>query len=103
MKYKSQYIFNATLWQYPAPVGGWHFVSLPKDLSTIIRNENSWQEEGWGRLKATAQIGNSKWLTAIWFDTKQDTYLLPVKAAIRKQEQLSIHQELEVILTLSSD
>jgi len=103
LKHKSQFIFKATLWQFPAPVSGWHFVSLPKDLSIIIRKENYWQEEGWGRLKVCAQIGKSNWPTAIWFDTKQDTYLMPVKEAIRKQEQLTIHQELEVMLTLSTD
>ena len=38
------------------------------------------RREGWGRLKATAKIGNSEWATAIWFDTKINTYLLPLKA-----------------------
>jgi hypothetical protein len=45
---------------------GWHFVSLPIEISTEIRENLKWQEEGWGRLKATAKIGNSEWETAIW-------------------------------------
>ncbi|MDD4087237.1 MAG: DUF1905 domain-containing protein, partial [Bacteroidales bacterium] len=44
-------------------------------------------EEGWGRLKATAEIGKSVWKTAIWFDTKHQTYILPLKAEIRKKRR----------------
>ena len=33
-------------------------------------------------------IGNSEWKTAIWFDSKKKTYLLPIKAEIRKKEKI---------------
>jgi hypothetical protein len=39
-------------------------------------------------MKVTAAIGGSEWETAIWFDTKSSTYLLPLKAAIRKRENV---------------
>lgn len=81
-------------WQYAAP-GGWHFVSLPRDLSAEIRNHFK-QEEGWGRLKATAKIGNSEWKTAIWFDTKRNAYLLPLKGEIRKKENLAVRKTVNV-------
>lgn len=87
MNGKIKYTFSATLWKYPSP-GGWHFISLPVEMSSEIRENLQWQEEGWGRLKATTQIGRSVWETAIWFDTKCKTYLLPVKAEIRKKEKL---------------
>jgi hypothetical protein len=83
-----KYVFDATVWQYAA-AGGWYFVSLPDFLSEEIRANLQWQEEGWGRLSATACTGNSKWETAIWFDTKRKTYLLPLKAEIRKKEKIS--------------
>lgn len=87
MKGKIHYEFEAGIWQYSGQ-GGWHFVSLPQDLSQEIRNNLKSEEEGWGRLKITAKIGNSEWKTAIWFDTKMNTYLLPIKAEIRKKEKL---------------
>lgn len=93
MNGKINYEFYATPWQHSAP-NGWHFVSLPKELAAEIRENLKWQEEGWGRLKATAQIGNSKWETAIWFDTKHQTYLLPLKAEIRKKERLEIGKKI---------
>jgi len=68
--------------------GGWHFVSLPKKMAKEIRSLLRSEEQGWGRLTATARIGKTEWKTAIWFDTKQDTYLLPVKGDVRKAEGL---------------
>jgi len=87
MNGKIKYEFFAKAWQH-APPGGWHFVSLPAEISAEIREHLKWQEEGWGRLKATAKIGESQWETAIWFDTKHKTYLLPIKAEIRKREKI---------------
>lgn len=87
MKGKIQYAFAANIWKYEGPAG-WYFVSLPLKVSKEIRTNLKSEEEGWGRLKATAQVGNCTWETAIWFDTKQNTYLLPLKAAIRKAEAL---------------
>ena len=75
------------MWQHSAP-GGWFFVSLPKEISTEIRENLQWQEEGWGRMKASARVQDITWDTAIWFDKKKDTYLLPIKADIRKKAKL---------------
>ena len=84
MDAKIKYEFSGKLWVSAGP-GGWHFVSLPQDLSKEIRANMQWQAEGWGRMRATAVIGESEWDTAIWFDKKADAYLLPVKSAIRKK------------------
>jgi hypothetical protein len=54
-------------------------------MSKEIRNYSQNEEEAWGRLKVTAKIGDSKWETAIWFDTKADAYLLPLKPEIQKK------------------
>ncbi len=86
-----KYEFTAEPWQYAAS-GGWHFVSLPKHFSEEIRNTFKKEEEGWGRLKATAKIGNSEWKTAIWFDTKRSTYSLPLKAEIQKKKNCRLEK-----------
>lgn len=92
---KIKYEFSSTVWKHPSP-GGWFFISLPKQISEEIRNHFKWQEEGWGRLKVEAQIGNYKWDTAIWFDTKLETYLLPIKAEIRSILKLEIKKNSEI-------
>ena len=90
-----KYDFISRMWQ-DASVGGWHFLSLPEDISSEIRKNLQWQEEGWGRMKATASIKNCQWKTAIWFDTKKGTYILPVKKEIRTKAQLITGNDLEV-------
>lgn len=90
-----KYEFDAIPWQYQGK-GAWHFISLPLRLAKEIRDNLKWQEEGWGRMKAKAQIGNSEWETAIWFDTKAKTYLLPLKAEIRKKEKIEVGKKVKV-------
>jgi hypothetical protein len=93
------YIFTASVWQHPSP-GGWYFVSLPIEFSEEIRQNMKWQEEGWGRMKAKAKIKETLWDTAIWYDTKLGTYILPLKVDIRKKEKIKIGDifEIEIIL-----
>ena len=89
MQSKIRFDFSAQVWISPG-MGGWVFVSLPKELAQEIRQHLGSLEEGWGRMKATAQIGELSWDTAIWFDKKQNTYLLPLKAEIRKKAQVNL-------------
>lgn len=95
-----RYEFSGKVWHYSTTIGmtGWHIVCLPKELASEIRESLKFLEEGWGRMKITAKIGNTEWKTAIWFDTKHETYLLPLKAEIRKKEKLEIDNEIEVVI-----
>jgi hypothetical protein len=97
MNGKIKFAFSAKAWQHTSP-GSWYFVSLPEELAQEIRKGLKSEEEGWGRLKAKAKIGNSEWKTAIWFDTKRNTYLLPLKAEIRKKEHIEVGKNVETII-----
>lgn len=95
----NSYEFKSTVWRYGQ--SGWHFVTLPKQLAQRIRKVHGVAEEGWGRLKATAQIGKSEWKTAIWYDTKAGSYILPLKAKIRDAEGVGLGSRLSVGLRLT--
>ena len=97
---KIKYAFSAKAYQYSSSeeMCGWTFVSLPKELSKEIRDSFKHLEEGWGRMKVTAKLGGSEWQTAIWFDTKQDTYLLPLKAKIRKKENVAPGENVDILI-----
>ncbi len=99
MQAKITYRFSAKLWKDKGK-GGWVFVSLPKDISKEIKETLGWQEEGWGRMKVSASIANIIWDSAIWFDKKQQIYLLPVKAEIRKRNKLTLGQLTEVVISI---
>lgn len=98
----AKYSFSAKVWKYRGHAG-WYFATLPKALSKKIRSKHAISEEGWGRLKTTATIGKSKWKTSIWFDTKADGYLLPIKATVRKKEKIETNSLIEAQLLLEID
>ena len=73
-------------------------MDIPAKLSKEIRQAFQSLEQGWGRLPVKAGIGNSEWDTAIWFDTKKDQYILPLKAAIRQKEKLTTDMKIDVVI-----
>lgn len=93
-----EYQFLAKPYSLSSDMGTWIIVSLPKELSIDIRDNFKRLEEGWGRLKVFVKIGNSEWITSIWFDTKHDTYLLPLKAAIRKKESIVLNKKINITI-----
>lgn len=92
-----KYQFTAKPWRYSGK-GAWIFVSLPQKMSKEIRTYFKLEEEGWGRLIATAQIGTSEWKTAVWFDTKLNTYILPLKSEIRKRKDIAVGKKVKVMI-----
>lgn len=96
------YSFQAKVWKYKGKAG-WYFASLPMPLSKKIRLNHGLSEEGWGRLKSSAQVGKTKWNTSIWFDSKAKTYLLPIKSEIRKKEKIEIDTAVKVRLLFVPD
>jgi hypothetical protein len=97
MEGKIIFEFSAVVWQFPA-TGGWFFVALPENITNEIRENLLFLQESWGRFRVRAKIGNSIWDTAVWYDKKRKTYLLPLKADIRKAENVQTGSEINVIL-----
>ncbi len=81
---KTPFTFSATIWKHGLQ-GSWHFATMPVIMANEIRANLGMLEEGWGRLQCTAKIENTVWSTAIWFDSKHQSYLLPIKANVRKK------------------
>jgi hypothetical protein len=69
---------------------------MPVEVSAEIRAHTGWAEEGWGRLKATVRVGQSMWGTSVWFDTQRKTYLVPIKAEIRRKEGIAWDAPVEI-------
>ncbi|MEK7177087.1 MAG: DUF1905 domain-containing protein [Patescibacteria group bacterium] len=70
---------------YPG-MAGWHFIYLPKKEAAIIRKQFASIHRGWGSLPVLVTLGKTSWRTSIFFDKRSDTYLLPLKALVRKKE-----------------
>src|SRR5690349_4723868 len=93
--------FSAKVWQYPG-MAGWYFVSLPKKLSVDLKKKYGQHQRGWGSLPVKITLGKTTWKTSIFPDRKAGTYLLPLKAAIRKKETVSMGETRRFTLELAS-
>jgi hypothetical protein len=90
--------FNAPLWEWQGK-GAWHFLTLPVAESGMIRMAAP-RKAGFGSVRVKATIGATSWNTSIFPDKKSGTYLLPVKADVRKAEDFSVGDAVEVTLSL---
>jgi len=83
--------FSAVCWLYPGK-GAWYFVTLPQDsaaeISYFSKTFNGGKRTGWGSVRVTVQIGETIWQTSLFPDSKNKSYVLPIKAAIRKAESI---------------
>ena len=82
------YSFTAELWEWTGKAA-WHFLSVPEGITDEIDEVYGDQAAGFGSVKVEVTIGSSTWRTSIFPDTKRGCFILPVKAAVRKAEDLS--------------
>lgn len=81
--------FTAELWIWDARrADSWAFVSLPEPDSQTIREVTEGLRRGFGSLRVRATVGGSVWTTSIFPDSKRSCFVLPVKKAVRKAEDL---------------
>jgi hypothetical protein len=65
-----------------------YLVSVPRDLSDEIKEISEGLTNGWGSLKVEATIGSTVWRTSIFPDSKTGLFDLPLKAEVRKKNNL---------------
>lgn len=70
-------------WRGPAP---WYFVTVPAKQSHILKEIAGFVTYGWGMIPVDVRIGKTGWKTALW--PKDGRYIVPIKANVRKAEQL---------------
>lgn len=79
--------------------GSWWFIELPADLSEQVERFSRGARGGWGSVKVDVTIGATDWSTSLFPSTEQ-TYLLPVKQAVRAAESLDEDDEVDVVVRL---
>lgn len=94
-----RYAFRSELWAYPGK-GGWHFVTLPQDMAANIRSATAGMARPWGSLSVEATLGQSRWRTSLFADSKSGSYLLPVKASVRSREALHAGDAMDIAVEL---
>ena len=77
--------FNGKIifWKGPAP---WFFVTVPAKQSRELKAISGLVTYGWGVIPVHVRIGKTEFQTSLF--PKDDLYLVPIKASVRKAENL---------------
>ena len=94
-------VFDAELWRWDARrADSWIFVSLPAEASEEIRDLAAGPRRGFGSLRVRVTVGDSMWTTSIFPDSVRGGYVLPIKRAVRKAEDLDVGDSATVTIEL---
>jgi uncharacterized protein DUF1905 len=84
-------------WRGPAP---FHFVTVPDEQSAAIESVSSLVSYGWGAIPVRARVGRTDFTTSLF--PRDERYLVPIKAAVRRAEQLELGDQVTVRLRLDA-
>lgn len=80
-------------WRGPAPC---FFVTVPEQQSRELKTISRSVTYGWGVIPVRVRIGKTEWRTSLF--PKDDRYLAPIKASVRKAESLAEGDHVTVCL-----
>src|SRR3989344_2721318 len=94
---RKSYKVRAKVWLWPGGThstssgqgGAWHFAHVDKKLSVELKEKYAKVRSGFGSIPVSVKLGTTKWKTSIFPDSRSGTYLLPLKASVRRAEGLS--------------
>ena len=82
-------------WRGPAP---FYYVRLPDGPADEVHDIAAMATYGWGCIPVEARIGKVHFETSLF--PKDDGYLLPLKAAVRKPLGVDVDDEVTVQMTV---
>jgi len=91
IEFSSRIIF----WKGPSP---WFFVTVPAKHSRDIKAISNIVTYGWGVIPVHVRIGKTEYTTSLF--PKDGRYLVPIKASVRKAENLDKGNKVSVQLEI---
>jgi len=82
-------------WRGPSP---WHFVTVPEEECAELEDSSAFVSYGWGMIPVAVRIGETEWTTSLW--PKDGSYVVPLKAAVRKAEGIDVGDVVSVRLAV---
>jgi hypothetical protein len=91
--------FEATViyWRGPSP---FFFAPIPLHCATELRRAAKVVSYGWGVVPVTATVGGVAFTTSLF--PKDDSYLLPLKAAVRRKANITAGDLVAVDMTIEA-
>ncbi|GAB4437765.1 MAG: hypothetical protein OHK0015_30760 [Chloroflexi bacterium OHK40] len=80
-----QFVVSGELWYWRGPAPH-YFIRVPEEQSRAIHAIAALVTYGWGVIPVRARIGQTTWMTSLF--PKDGRYLVPIRATVRRAEQL---------------
>lgn len=90
--------FRGEVWEWRGPAP-FHFVTVPDPGRSMIASASEIVTYGWGMIPVTARLGDTVWTTSLW--PKDGGYIVPLKDAVRRAEQIALGDEVAITLTIA--
>jgi Domain of unknown function (DUF1905) len=87
--------FNGKIWFWRGPAP-WYFVTVPAKQCRDLKAISGFVTYGWGVIPVRVQIGKTEWRTSLF--PKDGRYIVPIKASVRKAENLEEGEKVTVTL-----
>ena len=87
--------FNGKIWFWKGPAP-WFFVTVPAKQSRDLKAISGFVTYGWGVIPVHVRIGKTAWQTSLF--PKDGRYIVPIKASVRKAENLEEGDKVNVWL-----
>ena len=81
--------FEAPLWKWQGDgAASWYFLTLPFEVTDEIDEITTGKQAGFGSVPVNVTVGATTWTTSVFPSKEQQSFILPVKAPVRKAEAL---------------
>lgn len=90
--------FSGTIWYWRGPAP-WYFVTIPPGPGGNLKTISGLVTYGWGCIPVHVKIGRTVYYTALF--PKDGSYIVPIKAAVRRAENLDEGDEVTIRLEVN--
>lgn len=78
----------------------WHFLTVPFEVTDEIDEITTGKQAGFGSVPVKVTVGRTTWNTSVFPSKAHESFVLPVKAPVRKAEGLVVGSQVQVRLEL---
>lgn len=89
--------FEAEVIRFAGP-GGWHGVFLPDEATAEVRFFG--RANALGAIAVRAEVGTTEVRTSLFPDKRRNSYLLPLKASLRRSEAVKEGDRITITLLI---
>ncbi|MFT5360084.1 MAG: hypothetical protein ACI88L_000565 [Candidatus Paceibacteria bacterium] len=92
---KKKFKIKNKVWIWPGETANWFFIYVDEPFVLDIR-EWSKGKRGFGSVRVRSKTGKTQWESSMFWSKRENCYIFPLKAAVRKKEGIFDGDEIEV-------